>query len=226
MIDASACAAAFTERVRRSRTLRYQLRLKRAFDVAASLALLIASAPLLGAAAVAVVTESPGPALFTGKRYGYRAELFACYKFRSMHVDGDAVLRANGLNDRGPDGRLLLFENDPRITRVGAFLRKTSIDELPQLVHVLRGEMSLVGPRPLAPYMLDGYPALRAARGVVRPGITGLWQVRRRMKNASVLDMIDDDCEYVATYSFARDLVILLRTIPRVLLPTRAHDAS
>jgi exopolysaccharide production protein ExoY len=208
------------------RTLHAQLAVKRGFDVIVSVALLTLAAPVLLLAVIAIRRTSTGAAIYAGQRWGLAESHFPCFKLRSMYVNQNELLARLGRPDRDGDGRLLIYPDDPRITPVGAFLRKTSLDELPQLVNVLRGEMSLVGPRPLATYMMDQFPELRAARSVMRPGITGLWQVRRRMKNANVLDMIDDDLEYIRTYSFWLDLMILIRTIPRMLGPDVAEPSA
>jgi exopolysaccharide production protein ExoY len=206
----------------RSFGLRFQLICKRVFDIVGSATLLVLTAPLIGAGAIATVITSPGNPFFAAKRWGAGDRLFRCLKLRTMHVDQAAILARHGLSDRGTEGRLLVFDPDPRITPVGSFLRKTSIDELPQLWNVLCGEMSLIGPRPLSPYMLENYPGLRSARGVMRPGISGLWQVRNRMKNASVLDMVEDDGEYLATFDLQLDLKVLLATFPRIIEPSVA----
>ena len=115
------------------------------------------------------------------------------------------------------DGVLAKSEDDPRITRAGRFLRRTSIDELPQLWNVLTGDMSLIGPRPLIPFMLAPYPELRRVRCTVRPGLTGLWQVSTRSDNTTALAMADADLEYIATRSLRGDLSILVRTVPAIL---------
>jgi exopolysaccharide production protein ExoY len=114
-------------------------------------------------------------------------------------------------------GVLAKSDSDPRVTRVGRFLRRTSIDELPQLWNVLRGDMSLVGPRPLLPFMLDPFPDLRAARCTVKPGITGLWQISSRDENTNAWSMADEDLAYIADRGVAQDMQILLRTVPAVL---------
>jgi lipopolysaccharide/colanic/teichoic acid biosynthesis glycosyltransferase len=137
-----------------------------------------------------------------------------------MHVNHEAILKGMGLNNLGEDGRLLVFDNDPRIGKVGQCLRKFSIDELPQLWNVLWGDMSLIGPRPLPLAMLQDFPEVRAMRSGVRPGISGLWQVRHRTKNASVLDMVDDDLEYIRNFSLRLDLEIALATLPRIIEPS------
>ncbi|GAC1348787.1 MAG: hypothetical protein NVSMB19_00620 [Vulcanimicrobiaceae bacterium] len=209
----------FRMRLERSSRLRIQMFGKRAFDIVAGAALLALTSPLIVCAAVAISVTSPGNPFFAANRWGAGDKQFRCLKLRTMRIHQDAILARHGLNDRGAEGRLLVFDRDPRITAVGSMLRKTSIDELPQLWNVLCGDMSLVGPRPLATYMLEDFPEIRAARGIIRPGITGLWQVRNRMKNASVLDMIRDDGEYLTTFDLKLDLKILLATFPRLLAP-------
>jgi lipopolysaccharide/colanic/teichoic acid biosynthesis glycosyltransferase len=115
------------------------------------------------------------------------------------------------------EGVLSKSENDPRVTRVGKWLRRTSIDELPQLWNVFRGDMALVGPRPLLPFMLEPYPDLRRVRCAVRPGLTGLWQVSKREDNTSALSMAREDLEYVATRSVSGDVRIMARTVPAIV---------
>jgi lipopolysaccharide/colanic/teichoic acid biosynthesis glycosyltransferase len=184
------------------------VRAKRCVDVvAASLAIVFAS-PLLIAAAVAIRLSSPGPALFRQERRGRHARLFVMYKFRTMVATASVPTRS--------DGALLKRRRDPRVTRVGAWLRRTSIDELPQLFNVIRGEMSLVGPRPLVPHMLEPYPEFHAIRALVRPGITGLWQIRDREHSTNASFMMAHDLEYIETMSVWRDLRILAATIGAV----------
>ncbi|KMZ12999.1 Undecaprenyl-phosphate galactosephosphotransferase [Candidatus Burkholderia humilis] len=136
-----------------------------------------------------------------------------------MHPDGDAVLEAHGLATRGANGETLTYDRDPRIGRLGGLLRHSSIDELPQLINMLRGDMNLIGPRALVISMLADVPDIRHAHSVVRPGLTGLWQVRARRKNVSVLDMIDEDLEYIRTFSLWLDVRIALKTIGRLIGP-------
>jgi len=121
------------------------------------------------------------------------------------------------------NGVLLKLKNDPRVTSIGKLLRRTSIDELPQLFNVLRGDMSIVGPRPLVLHMMEPFPEIRAVRSVIRPGLTGLWQTRCRANNTSVMDMIDHDAEYIATFSLWLDLKIILATPGELLRGTGAH---
>ncbi|MFO1476868.1 MAG: sugar transferase [Verrucomicrobiota bacterium] len=133
------------------------------------------------------------------------------FKFRSMRIDTDPKL-AQLQRRAAESGVLVKHVRDPRVTPIGRVLRSTSIDELPQLMNVLRGEMSLVGPRPLLPFMLAPFPAFARARAIVRPGLTGLWQIRERHNNTSALCMLPHDLEYIRRFSLWRDLVILCRT--------------
>ncbi len=216
----------FSRRKERSLRFRLELAAKRGIDVVCSSLLLAIAAPIVACGAIAIMMTSPGPPFFAAARCGTNDRLFKCLKLRTMHVDQEGILARHGLSDRGSDGRLLVYERDPRINVVGTFLRRASIDELPQLWNVLRGDMSLVGPRPLARYMLEEFVDIRETRGAVRPGITGLWQVRNRMKNASVIDMVRDDGEYIATFDLMMDLRILLATIPRLIEPAIAPSES
>lgn len=188
---------------------------KRVFDVIAAGFLLIALLPVLLVTAVFIRRGDPGPAIFRQRRTGRENRMFTIFKFRSM-VDNAESLKVELLDRNVADGLLFKAENDPRITRVGATIRRFSIDELPQLINVIRGEMSLVGPRPL-PSVFDERDLFAQVRHRVLPGITGLWQV----KGANALsyeDMIDLDCAYVATRSLGFDLRILLQTLPAVLV--------
>ncbi len=182
---------------------------KRALDVAGSALGLIVLAPLMAAIAVAVRVESPGPVVFVQPRSGRRGRFFALYKFRSMR-DGSTV-------ETRDCGAIVKHADDPRVTRVGRFLRRYSLDELPQLLNVLKGDMSLVGPRPL---VRDEHEALTEAwqrrRADLRPGLTGPWQVAGR-SHLPFWEMIRLDYQYVAGWSLARDLEILLATVPAVL---------
>lgn len=135
-----------------------------------------------------------------------------------MLIDQDAVMQDRGLASIGEDGRTLTYDIDPRINDLSGFLRKYSIDELPQLLNVFIGDMSLVGPRPLVVSMLADLHELREARSVIRPGITGLWQIRHRQKNVSAVDMIEDDLEYIRDWNFVSDFKILWLTIPRLFV--------
>jgi lipopolysaccharide/colanic/teichoic acid biosynthesis glycosyltransferase len=190
---------------------------KRVFDVVGSGALLVLTAPVLAGAAIAIKATSPGPVFFRQARVGRGECHFNVLKLRTMVVDQERVVDLRLIESLARDGVLAKSEDDPRITRVGRFLRRTSIDELPQLWNVFVGDMSLIGPRPLIPFMLEPYPDLRRARSVVRPGITGLWQVSKRSDNTTAIGMADADLEYVARPGFRRDFAILVRTVPAIL---------
>jgi lipopolysaccharide/colanic/teichoic acid biosynthesis glycosyltransferase len=169
---------------------------------------------------------SEGPALFRQQRIGYRGQTFTMYKFRTMRTGvGDEMLReliAAELcgEDTSVNGSCKL-DGDPRVTGIGGFLRKTSLDELPQLLNVLLADMSLVGPRPCLEWEARMFPSQFQPRFTVRPGITGLWQVSGR-STVGTLDMLDLDVAYVRTRSTVGDLSILLRTVPSML---RDHSA-
>ena len=200
-----------------------QLVLKRVFDFIFAFVLLLLLLPVLLLAALAVRLSSPGAVLFRQKRWGLEDRQFECWKFRTMHVDQDSLVPPSTIRQCESQGILFKPKNDPRVTRVGAFLRKTSIDELPQLFNVLAGDMSLVGPRPLMLHMLDPYPELRRVRGQMRPGITGLWQISARESNETALQMARYDIGYIREFSLWTDLRILLRTPATVLFARGAY---
>jgi lipopolysaccharide/colanic/teichoic acid biosynthesis glycosyltransferase len=194
---------------------------RRALDITVtSLALAVLALPML-VIAVAIRLTSDGPALFRQRRVGLGGVSFTMFKFRTMRTGvGDDMLRqliAAELRgeDTSVDGSYKL-DSDPRVTGIGAFLRKTSLDELPQLVNVLFGDMSLVGPRPCLEWEARMFPAEFQPRFSVRPGITGLWQVSGR-STVSTLDMLHLDLTYVRTRTLVSDLSILVRTVPSML---------
>jgi len=189
-------------------------RLKRLFDIAVCVAALPLLLPILGAAALAVRIDSPGPIVFTQQRTGRHGQRFAMYKFRTM-VRNAEELKASlaHLNVLPPPD--FKIPNDPRITRVGRFLRTTSLDELPQVLNVLRGEMSLVGPRPTS-FAPSTYSLWHTARLEVTPGITGLWQVRGR-GTMTFDERLRLDIEYVRSMSLLLDLKILWWTVSSVV---------
>jgi lipopolysaccharide/colanic/teichoic acid biosynthesis glycosyltransferase len=177
--------------------------------------LLVALAPVLLACALAVRLDSPGPVLFRQRRVGRDGRAFTIHKFRSMVADAERRLDAlAGRNEA--DGLLFKLRRDPRVTRVGRVLRAWSLDELPQLLDVLRGHMSLVGPRPPLPTEVAGYDAWLRNRLRVKPGVTGLWQVSGRHQ-LPFEDYVRYDLFYVENWSLLMDLFILLKTIPTVL---------
>lgn len=194
---------------------------KRALDLCLGVTLLLLAVPVLLVAALLIKLESPGPVLFRQRRLGAGMEPFTMLKLRTMAVGAPAAAhrdyiacsaagRANG------DGHLQKLTDDPRVTHVGRVLRRLSIDELPQLVHVLSGRMSLVGPRPAIEYELPAYRPEHFARFAVKPGLTGLWQVSGRSR-LGFLEMLDLDVEYVRRPTLALDLRIVART-PRALI--------
>ena len=192
---------------------------KKSLDFAAALAMCVIAAPALILLAV-IVRLDGGPALFGHERVGHRGRTFYCLKFRTMAVASDRVLEE--LLARDPAAReewaaSRKLRNDPRVTRVGRFLRATSLDELPQLLNVLRGEMSLVGPRPIVPAELPRYGADVGYYLAAVPGVTGLWQVSGR-SDTSYEQRVQLDSEYVRNWSFWTDLAILFKTVPAVLL--------
>jgi lipopolysaccharide/colanic/teichoic acid biosynthesis glycosyltransferase len=199
---------------------------KRILDVVGAALLLTLLLPLLAAIAIAVRLSSPGPILFSQYRVGYQGKLFRFYKFRSMYAGADESVHKQYYQQLVagqalPIGSLFKLENDPRITPVGRFIRRYSIDELPQLFNVLRGDMSLVGPRPPIPYEVELYSARELRRLTVKPGLTGLWQVSGRGA-LTFEEMIELDLAYITRRSLAFDLAILIRTPWAVILGTGA----
>lgn len=192
------------------------LLLKRAFDIIASGLGLILLSPVFLVVAIVVKAQDAGPVFFKHKRVGRAGEHFKMWKFRSMRVNADAELKAL-LKAQGKEGQpLFKIDDDPRITKFGQFLRKTSIDELPQLINVFKGDMSLVGPRPQVDAEVALYDQGASRRLNVRPGVTGLWQVSGR-SNLSWEEAIRLDLYYVENWSFFGDLQILFRTFRVVL---------
>ena len=196
---------------------------KRAFDVAASAALLLVFSPVLAAIALSVWWGDRGGVIFRQERVGRTGEGFEFLKFRSMVLDAEARLAELEQLERDK-GNTVLFKmaDDPRVTRVGKVLRRYSLDELPQLWNVLRGDMSLVGPRPALPREVSGYDEDATRRLAVRPGITGLWQVSGR-SDLSWEDTVRLDLFYVDNWSFTQDLLILVRTFRAVLASRGAY---
>jgi exopolysaccharide biosynthesis polyprenyl glycosylphosphotransferase len=188
---------------------------KRFFDVVISMILMLLIVPLLLALSILVKLDSPGPVFYLSRRYGRRGELFYMYKFRSMVENADNLLKdLKKHNEVG--GPIFKMKQDPRITRMGTFLRKYSLDELPQIFNVLKGDMSLVGPRPLPIEQVEREDFRQLKRLDVRPGITGLWQIRGR-SDVSFQRLVRWDIWYINNWSFWLDLHILWQTIPVVL---------
>ncbi len=196
---------------------------RRFIDIVVSATILLLLSPLMLVVALVIWRTSPGPALFRQTRAGLDAKPFVMFKFRTMRAGcsdethreyvtrlfGSEIVRVDGLYKLG---------NDPRITTVGAFLRRWSIDELPQLVNVLRGDMSLVGPRPALPWELELFPGSSESRFNVPPGVTGLWQVSGRNR-LTMLQGLELDVSYVTHDSTWQDLKILALTLPALLRP-------
>ncbi len=198
--------------------LSWTLLVKNAMDRTGAFAGLVLLSPLFLALAVAVRLGSPGPVIFRQRRTGLHGQPFTMWKFRTMSVDAEerhAELRAH--NEMS--GPVFKVHNDPRITKAGRWLRKTSLDELPQLVNVLLGDMSLVGPRPLPLYEVENFQAAAHRRRLsMKPGLTCFWQVRGRNNVTSFDDWVRMDLEYIDNWSLALDLKILIQTIPVVLM--------
>jgi lipopolysaccharide/colanic/teichoic acid biosynthesis glycosyltransferase len=193
------------------------LRLKRVIDVCASFLLLVLASPLMLALAIGVKLDSAGPVIFRQRRVGIDGREFTMLKLRSMCEDAEE--RLAGLAHLNAGGsRLIRIPSDPRVTRLGAFLRRSSLAELPQLVNVLRGEMSLVGPRPQSPSEVALYTSHQRRRLGVRPGMTGLWQVTSR-DDPAFDEWVRLDLDYIQHWSLGLDMRILART-PSVVLGT------
>jgi len=203
---------------------------KRLVDVVGSGAMLLVLSPLMLVLALLVKRSSPGPVLFVQERLGRNGRPFKFYKFRSMRHDaGDTIHRQfaamfingddDGCREQNGGNEGFKLEADPRVTPIGAWLRRTSLDELPQLINVLKGEMTLVGPRPPIAYEIENYKPWHLERLKVTPGLTGLWQVMGRSK-VSFDEMVHLDLHYINHWSLRLDIEILLRTIPVVLRGT------
>jgi exopolysaccharide production protein ExoY len=198
--------------------------LKRCLDLVAAGLGLVVLAPLFALVGLAIKLESRGPLIFGHRRLGLNGRSFKCYKFRSMHADAEQRLRSDPtLYARYVVNSYKLPEDeDPRLTRMGRVLRKTSLDELPQLFNVLKGEMSLVGPRPIVPEELGEYGRGGASFLSLKPGITGAWQVSGRSR-VGYPDRADIELDYVRRWSLGRDVRIILRTLPAVVVARGAH---
>ena len=189
--------------------------LRRTLDVGVAAIALLLLLPLLALVALLIRLDSPGPVLFVQKRVGKDGREFPVFKFRSMFTDAEARLSSVlAANER--TGPVFKMRHDPRITRIGRPLRRCSLDEVPQLLNVLRGEMSLVGPRPALPREVALYTPVQRGRLSVTPGLTGLWQVSGRA-SLSFEESVALDLEYVRRQSFWLNVVLLVRTIPAVL---------
>ena len=209
--------------VRRANRNRFARAIKRGMDIAISGLAILFLSPIMILTAVAIKIESRGPILFGQKRVGKDGVPFAFYKFRSMRTDAEAIRQALLAQQAGADVKLFKDRKDPRRTRVGRFIRPTSIDELPQLFNVLRGDMSLVGPRPPLPSEVETYEARHMKRLSVVGGITGMWQVSGRSDISEFEETIVMDTYYIDNWSLALDIKILLRTVLAVLARKGAY---
>ncbi|MCC8993616.1 MAG: sugar transferase [Candidatus Contendobacter sp.] len=195
---------------------------KRLLDIAASAVLILLLTPLFLTIMLLIRLESPGPIFFRQIRVGRWGALFTMWKFRSMYIDAEARKAALLADNDSGGGVIFKMKQDPRITKVGRFIRKASIDELPQLWNVLVGDMSLVGPRPALPSEVNQYSLADRRRLEVIPGITCIWQVSGR-SDIPFPEQVKLDVQYIESSSFWQDLLILLKTVPAVLLGRGAY---
>ncbi len=194
---------------------------KRLFDISFSIVLLLLAAPVFALVALGIKLTSRGPVLFKQVRVGRGGKHFVFYKFRSMCVDAEQMRQQlEHLNEA--DGPVFKIAHDPRITRFGAYIRKYSLDELPQFINIVKGDMSIVGPRPPLPCEVGLYSETHLQRLAIRPGLTCFWQIRGR-NNIRFEQWMELDMEYIETMSFWQDLKIILLTIPAVLTGSGAH---
>lgn len=202
--------------------VRGTLVLKRVLDIVGAAALILALGPLLVGIALLIKLDSRGPVFFKQRRVGLYGALFTMWKFRSMHVDAEARKAALAAANEMQGGVIFKMKRDPRITRVGRFIRKASIDEMPQLWNVLVGDMSLVGPRPPVPAEVALYTLADRRRLEVKPGITCIWQVSGRSE-IPFDKQVELDVAYIESHSLWLDIVLLLKTVPAVLLGRGAY---
>jgi exopolysaccharide biosynthesis polyprenyl glycosylphosphotransferase len=200
---------------------RGNLMVKRAFDLTVALAVIVLGSPVWLAIAAAVKLTSPGPVFYGQDRIGRAGSPFKMLKFRSMYADAERRLSELSVANEAT-GPLFKIKDDPRVTSVGKWMRKFSLDEFPQLINVVKGEMSLVGPRPPLPQEVDRYSAHDWRRLEVTPGMTGLWQVSGRSR-LTFDEMVRLDLFYIENWSVALDMTLILRTVPAVLLAKGAY---
>jgi lipopolysaccharide/colanic/teichoic acid biosynthesis glycosyltransferase len=204
--------------------------LKRFTDVSVSLIVLVLGFPFFLAIALLIRLTSRGPVFFKQERIGENGELFSLFKFRTMKPDSDDTIHReftrnfiNGKNSQSslddPKDKIYKIKKDPRVTAIGGFLRKSSLDELPQFINILKGEMTIVGPRPPLPYEYECYDEWHKLRLKVRPGLTGLWQVSGRSA-VPFQEMVMMDIYYIEAWSLLLDFKIMLKTVPVMLAGT------
>ncbi|MCJ2185128.1 sugar transferase [Novosphingobium sp. 1949] len=197
----------------------------RVFDITFASAILIVLLPFLVFMALFLFLSDPGPIFYAHKRVGFRGRFFNCLKFRTMHMDGDAILRRH--LELYPEARSEWEKNqklraDPRVTAVGAIMRKFSLDEFPQLINVIRGDMSIVGPRPIILAEVERYGRLFEYYCRVRPGLTGIWQTSGR-SDVSFRSRVEMDLNYIVRKGVALDLWLMAKTVPAVALAKGAY---
>lgn len=191
--------------------------IKRFMDFTLSLTALIILSPILLLLIIAIKMDSKGPAFFKQERVGLKEKIFYMYKFRSMVIDAEEKFeQVKNLNET--NSIMFKAKKDPRVTAVGKFIRKYSLDELPQLINILKGEMSIVGPRPPLPRELKNYKPWHHAKFLGKPGLTGLWQVSGRANIKNFDKVIALDYEYLKNWTIMKDIGIILKTIPVVIL--------
>jgi exopolysaccharide biosynthesis polyprenyl glycosylphosphotransferase len=192
----------------------FQQAVKRSFDLVVGSLVLLLALPVMAVVTILIVLDSPGPILYNHKRVGQNGRIFTMYKFRSMIMDAEE--RQGEMVTHTEEGKILFKRrNDPRITRIGHFIRQTSLDELPQLINVLKGDMSLVGPRPELPWLVELYEPWQHKRFAVPQGMTGWWQVNGRSDKPMHLH-VEEDLYYIQNYSLLLDIIILWRTVGAV----------
>jgi exopolysaccharide biosynthesis polyprenyl glycosylphosphotransferase len=196
--------------------------LKRLTDLVLSTIALVLTSPIMAYVAIRVKSEDGGPAIYTQERIGLYGKPFKLYKFRSMSVNADKQDKKLAEEMGADHGILFKAKEDPRITQFGHFIRKTSLDEFPQFFNVFKGDMSLVGPRPQQQYEVEQYGSLYSTRLLVKPGITGLWQISGR-SNLSQEESEQLDVSYIQNWSFTGDIAILLKTVTAVLRGTGSY---
>jgi lipopolysaccharide/colanic/teichoic acid biosynthesis glycosyltransferase len=190
---------------------------KRLFDIATATIALVLAAPLLALIALMVRIDSPGPVFFSHLRLGLYGRRFMMLKFRTMRVGADDEKAQLAHLNQTEDARLFKIPADPRVTRVGRLLRRWSLDEIPQLVNILKGDMSFVGPRPFFEEDLSTYEDRHYARLMVKPGLTGLWQVSGRSEIVDFEEVVRLDRRYIETWSMSLDMRIIAQTVPAVM---------
>lgn len=203
-------------------SLRGLFLVKRSMDILGVLAGLLLLSPLLIVVAAAIVIEDGRPFLFAQKRVGLNGRVFSFYKFRSMYKDAEARKQELIKNNESKDGVIFKLRHDPRVTRVGRIIRRFSIDELPQLFNVLKGDLALVGPRPPLPAEVAEYTLEDRKRLHVKPGLTCFWQIQGRSE-IPFKEQVRLDLQYIQSQSIATDIWIILKTIPAVLTGKGAY---